>query len=194
MKDAGTDPMVIKDIINTYNFVEIVTNLVVSKGLLKIKSLADRFQQLLNDKRDINRGLNKNMSIEKINIELNKIEAEVSNLVIAELGRDVDIAMNLPMLTRIRNIFVREGLTIGVIAGAIGTIISTIFSIVFGTHYTAAKPTPPTPPQLGPTPTQPLPQSQPQLEPKPQPEPKPEPKPKPDTFAAIKKNDYKYYE
>ena len=101
------------------------------------------------------------------------------------------------MLTRIRNIFCREGLTIGAVARAIGTIISTIFSIVCGTLYIASKTSIPLQPRPRSSQSQPQlqPQPQPQPEPKPEPPPKPEPIPEPETLTEkTKKNYNKYFE
>ena len=65
MIDSGTDPTVIKDIINTERFVEIIKNPVVSKAFLKINRLCNRYQILLNEERLILDAFHKKVKLKK---------------------------------------------------------------------------------------------------------------------------------
>ena len=175
MTDKEADPELVAGILNTGNYVEIVKNPVIMRILHRIGQYRDRFQELLDRERDIESGSitveNKELELKNINKQLDDIASSVTDLVMKDMAKEIDLVRNLPLYDRIKNIFRREGLTIAAIAGVIETIISTIFSIVFGVSN-ATKSIIPTP---GPGPS-----------PEPQPQPQPTPTPDPTIPDKIK--------
>ena len=149
MTDAGTDPANLQDL--TGNIV--IKNPEIARILLRLGQLVEEYQGLLNEERKTNP--ENTQRLKELEEMMNDIENRVISIVNQELAREIDIALDVPLLTRIRNIFQREGLTIAAIADALGTIISTIFAIVFGVSNATKSIVPgPSPgPQPQPTPT-----------------------------------------
>ena len=119
------------------NIPEIRNNPVVAQTLIRIEQLAKEYQKLHDEEREIMNDLSKQERYIQIkNVEIPRIEKLVTELFNIQLKRDIDLAKGLPLITRIRLLFEREGLTFVAIAGALGMIISTTFAIVFGNKNT----------------------------------------------------------
>ena len=165
MTDAGTDLANLQEL--TGNIV--IKNPEIARILLRLGQLVEEYQGLLNEERKTNP--ENTQRLKELEEMMNDIENRVISIVNQELAREIDIALDIPLLTRIRNIFQREGLTIAAIAGALGTIISTIFAIVFGVSNTTKSIVPGPGPSPGPGP---------------QPQPTPTPGPTPDSTITDK--------
>ena len=143
MIDTGTDPANLQEL--TGNIV--IKNPEIARILLRLGQLVEEYQGLLNEERKTNP--ENTQRLKELEEMMNDIENRVISIVNQELAREIDIALDIPLLTRIRNIFQREGLTIAAIAGALGTI---IFAIVFGVSNTTKSIVPGPGPSPGPGP------------------------------------------
>ena len=156
MTDAGRDNANLNEVISNS---EIIKNPTIARLLLTLGQRVEEYQRLLDEEKDMNRAIDTERANE-LKIQIDRLGNDVMTLVNLDLAREIDLALNIPLFTRIKHIFRREGLTLIAILGVIGTIISSIFALIFGTKN-AASPGPQTGPQsepqlgpqLGPQPT-----------------------------------------
>ena len=116
---------------------QIIKDPEIAKILITLKQHVDEYQKLLNEERDVSTSKTlkpeeKEQRLKELKDLIDKVENDVLEIVNGSLSREIDKVLDLPLLSKIKNILGREGLTIAAIAGIIGTIISTIFSIIFG--------------------------------------------------------------
>ena len=116
---------------------QIIKDPEIAKILITLKQHVDEYQKLLNEERDVSTSKTlkpeeKEQRLKELKDLIDKVENDVLEIVNGSLSREIDKVLDLPLLSKIKNILKREGLTIAAIAGIIGTVISTIFSIIFG--------------------------------------------------------------
>ena len=133
MEEMGVEPDNINEI---YKNRQIIKDPEIARILMTLKQYVDEYQKLLNEERDVESSKTlkpeeKEQRLGELKELIDKVENDVLKIVNGSLAREIDKNLNVPLLTKIRNILKREGLTIAAIAGVIGTIISTLFSIVF---------------------------------------------------------------
>ena len=134
IRDSGLEPANINEL---YKNRQIIKDPEIAKILITLKQHVDEYQKLLNEERDVSTSKTlkpeeKEQRLKELKDLIDKVENDVLEIVNGSLAREIDKTLNVPVLTKIRNILKREGLTIAAIAGIIGTVISTIFSIIFG--------------------------------------------------------------
>ena len=130
-----------------YNNRQIIKDPEIARLLMTLKQHVDEYQKLLNEERDVESSKTlkpeeKEQRLRELKELIDKVENDVLKIVNGSLAREIDKVLDLPLLTKIRNILKREGLTIAAIAGIIGTIISTIFSIILGVKSFGSGPSP----------------------------------------------------
>ena len=135
IRDSGLEPGIILN--ELYKNRQIIKDPEIAKILITLKQHVDEYQKLLNEERDVSTSKTltpeeKEQRLKELKDLIDKVENDVLDIVNGSLSREIDKVLDLPLLSKIKNILGREGLTIAAIAGIIGTIISTIFSIIFG--------------------------------------------------------------
>ena len=131
--DSNREPANINEL---YNNRQIIKDPEIARILMTLKQHVDEYQKLLNEERDVGTSKTlkpeeKEQRLKELKDLIDKVENDVLDIVNRSLAREIDKVLDLPLLSKIKNILGREGLTIASIAGIIGTIISTIFSIIF---------------------------------------------------------------
>ena len=132
--EMGVEPDNLNEL---YKNRQIIKDPEIAKLLMTLKQHVDEYQKLLNEERDLESSKTlkpeeKEQRLKELKELIDTVENDVLEIVNGSLAREIDKTLNVPVLTKIRNILKREGLTIAAIAGIIGTVISTIFSIIFG--------------------------------------------------------------
>ena len=135
IRDSGLEPGIILN--ELYKNRQIIKDPEIAKILITLKQHVDVYKKLLNEERDVSTSKTlkpeeKEQRLKELKDLIDKVENDVLEIVNGSLSREIDKVLDLPLLSKIKNILGREGLTIAAIAGIIGTIISTIFSIIFG--------------------------------------------------------------
>ena len=145
IRDSGLEPGIILN--ELYKNRQIIKDPEIAKILITLKQHVDEYQKLLNEERDVSTSKTlkpeeKEQRLKELKDLIDKVENDVLEIVNGSLSREIDKVLDLPLLSKIKNILGREGLTIAAIAGIIGTIISTIFSIIFGVKAFNSSPGP----------------------------------------------------
>ena len=144
MTEMGVEPDNLNELCKNR---QIIKDPEIAKLLMTLKQHVDEYQKLLNEERDLESSKTlkpeeKEQRLKELKELIDTVENDVLEIVNGSLAREIDKVLDLPLLTKIRNILKREGLTIAAIAGIIGTIISTIFSIIFGVKSFGYGPSP----------------------------------------------------
>ena len=155
IRDSGLEPGIILN--ELYKNRQIIKDPEIAKILITLKQHVDEYQKLLNEERDVSTSKTlkpeeKEQRLKELKDLIDKVENDVLEIVNGSLSREIDKVLDIPLLSKIKNILGREGLTIAAIAGIIGTIISTIFSIIFGVKAFNSSPGPGPGPGPGPNP------------------------------------------